>query len=118
MILTVVTNLIFIPNWGITGAAFASFISTTIYAYLKFQTTLNKFGFQPYDKKYMQIIGLTLLVYFLVNNIPPIDNLYLSILVISLCTVMLFASGSYLMAISQEFNNLLKDSLTKFRKGR
>ena len=64
-ILTVVTNLIFIPKWGILGAAIASALSLVVFNLVKFLFILYKFKMHPFSLMTVPAVIIILLTSFI-----------------------------------------------------
>ncbi len=72
LLLVVLTNLIFIPRFGITGAALASLLSAIIYNSVRAGFLFLKFRLQPFNYRFLIILGvmlLTLLAGLLVKSV-------------------------------------------------
>ena len=104
VIFIVVTNLLLIPVWGITGAAIATFISKFLNNALRYQLLYRKFKLQPYDMKYLFIIGISLIAYFAGYLIPVITSLYLDIIIRSIVIGGIFIILILWLKISPEVN--------------
>ncbi|MGK7394146.1 MAG: MATE family efflux transporter [Candidatus Cyclobacteriaceae bacterium M3_2C_046] len=113
LVFIILTNLIFIPLWGIVGAAFASAVSTLLYNFIKFWFIYKKFRYQPYNYKYLLLIVTALVVYLLVFLIPDLENLYFSIIVISGAVTLLYLSLVYTVKISADVNQLINSVLRR-----
>src|SRR6185295_12421771 len=60
---SVILNILFIPRYGIEGAAIATGLSSTLYNLMKFIYIWKKFDMQPYDLsslKTLFVIGIAL----------------------------------------------------------
>ncbi|CAI8368866.1 MAG: Uncharacterised protein [Flavobacteriaceae bacterium] len=62
ILISVITNIIFIPKFGITGAAFATFISCFLYNFVKWFLLRRWYKFQPFDLRFVFIIVLSLII--------------------------------------------------------
>ena len=93
-VLTVILNMIYIPIWGIRGAAFASLMAFLIYNSLKIWFVYKKFGMHPFSGGSLKTAGLLLFVFgiFYFWNFPfhPLVNIGLKSLLIG---------GSYVLAV-------------------
>lgn len=70
-VLTVITNLIFIPLLGIVGAALATTISLVVYLIIELVIVWLKFHSQPFSLNTLKALGLFLIVWllaFLLNS--------------------------------------------------
>ncbi|MCS6981135.1 MAG: lipopolysaccharide biosynthesis protein [Flavobacteriales bacterium] len=62
-------NVIFIPRWGISGAALATFFSIMAYNLARYLYILRRFGVHGFDWNALHIIGYYLIFYFLCSQI-------------------------------------------------
>jgi O-antigen/teichoic acid export membrane protein len=85
IILVVFTNMLFIPLFGLTGAAMAAFMSTLITSFIRFILIRKIFGFQPYNLNFLWITIIIVFVYFATGFIPEshylVDMFYRSLIV-------------------------------------
>jgi O-antigen/teichoic acid export membrane protein len=70
-LLVVITNLIFVPLWGISGAAMASALSRLIFVVLNLLFLHRQLGIQPLLKEHITIPAAALLTYLPVLVIAP-----------------------------------------------
>ena len=108
----VITNLIFIPVYGIVGCALAALISRFIYNFLSWLFLYRKFGLQPFNFRYFYLIGITLVSFIVSYLIPEMSHFLLDIIVRSSVLVTIFGVGIYFSRISPDlnetFHNILK----------
>jgi O-antigen/teichoic acid export membrane protein len=104
VVLTIVFNLIFLPLWGISGAAFASLLSMLIFAITKFIFLQRKFGFQPYNFTFLLILMMGIVTYLIVYFLPVFENLYLNVLWVSGITTLIYLAMIYFSGIIPEVN--------------
>jgi len=107
MILLVITNFLFIPSFGIIGAAFASALSRLIYNILSWLFLLIRFKLQPFNFKYIQLIMVCIAGFIPAYLIPVIGNLFFDILLRSLTFSIIFLFGIYFYRISDDLNQTL-----------
>ncbi len=110
LLLIVLTNLIFIPAMGITGAALASFLSVLAITLVRFWYVFRKFGMQPYQLRHAFLVFLALVTYFLISLLPIFSFFWIDLLVRGSLVVVLYGSAVYFFNISSEINGLV-DSL-------
>jgi len=108
VVLLVVTNLIFIPIFGLLGAAIASLLSKVIYNLIKFIFLYKEWKLQPFDMKYLYLIGISLLVYGLSCLIPALPNYIFDIGVRSLAILLVFTFLIYYTRISTDINQRIE----------
>jgi len=113
--LLILTNYIFIPKWGITGAAFASFLSMFIQNFLKYVYILYKFKMQPFDKTFIYIVLLGIGMIIINYLLPVLKNLYFDGIYRSIILSMLFIYFSYKMTLSEDLNTIIQIYLKKLK---
>ena len=93
-VLTVILNIVFIPVFGITGSALATFLAISIYNTIKIYFVKAKFNMMPFDKNTAKVLILiilsTALFYFWEFPFHPIINIAFKTLL---------ASGIYVLVI-------------------
>jgi O-antigen/teichoic acid export membrane protein len=106
-----VLNLIFIPSFGIEGAAIASFIAFFIYNSSKIWLVHKKFNFLPFTSKTWLVLftGITLSIgfYFWDFGFHPILNIALKSILIGISYVGL----AYFLNFSSEVNSIINKVL-------
>lgn len=99
----VLLNHIFIPKWGINGAAIATFIAFMLYNLLKIYFVYKNDKLHPFSKEVFKIgvfiIGIILVFYFLDFPFSPILNIVIRSVFIS---ILFIFSGLY-FHFSKEF---------------
>ncbi|MCX2681434.1 polysaccharide biosynthesis C-terminal domain-containing protein [Galbibacter sp. EGI 63066] len=112
-VLTIVLNIIFIPLWGINGAAFATFIAFVIYNTIKLYFVNAKLHMHPFTWKTLKALGVIaflLLVFYYWNfNFHPIINIVLKSILISI----LFVGAIYTLKLSEDINGLIGKYIKK-----
>ena len=116
--LLVVTNLIFIPVYGIVGAAFASAISRFIFNFLSWLFLLRKYQLQPFDHKYIILIMIGLVSFGLAFLLPKMAWFGWDILLRSALFTASFGLAVYFFRISEDINQALDEIMLRvgFRK--
>ena len=101
---TIGSNLILIPIYGLEGAAIATFISLAIYNLLKVILIRFKLNLHPFETSQLTIIiigGLLSLLYFY----PLPFNSIVSIIIKSLVILIVYCLLSYYLNISKDAND-------------
>jgi O-antigen/teichoic acid export membrane protein len=111
--LAIITNLIFIPIYGITGAAIASAISVFLFNLIRYLFLYKKYKMQPFDMKHVWIIIISIMAYLPAYILPEIHNLFVDIFVRSGIISIIFLGLIYFFNISEEVNNSLNKALKK-----
>lgn len=106
-----VLNLVFIPSFGIEGAAIASFIAFFIYNSVKIWLVHKKFSFLPFTSKtwLVLLVGgiLSFGFYFWDFGFHPILNIAFKSILIGICYIGL----AYFLNFSSEVNSIINKAL-------
>ena len=97
-------NLYFIPEKGITGAAIASVLAILIFQIIKILFIYIKFGFQPFNWKFIHAGAAAATVYMLIGMIQPIQPFIADIALRSLLATALYGGFIYYTEISTDIN--------------
>ena len=112
-ILTVVLNILFIPKYGINGAAYATFIAVLLYNTSKIAFVYNKFKMVPFTanttKTVVLILVLTGIFYYWEFSFHPILNIALKSLLISIS----YGFVVYSLNLSEDISRILDRFLKK-----
>jgi O-antigen/teichoic acid export membrane protein len=120
--LVVVTNLVFIPRFGITGAALASAISALAYGFMRFIFLWARYRMQPYTWRHLLALVIAVIAYLPAILIPDLNNdlhkiptLILDIAVRSLAMLLVFAAISLIIRLSPDLNQRTNDLIAKLK---
>jgi len=114
--IVVATNAIFIPLYGIEGAAFASALSLFVFNLIRWIFLLVKYKMQPFNYKFLLTIIIGLLSYYIALIIPEIKPFYLDMVVRSLVVVIIYAPAVYFLKVSEDINQRVEVYLEKIKK--
>jgi len=115
-ITTIVTNLIFIPKYGITGAAIASLISISSINLLRYILILIKFNIQPFNFNTLKGIMIAIISFFCGSFVPDMDYAIIEILIRSMVILFIFAILIFTMRPSEDINSLISGLWTRLNK--
>ncbi len=107
-ILAVVTNLIFIPILGITGAALATFISTSLYNLIRFGVIYKKMHIIPFKLNNLWV-GILGLLCFILTEIVHFSNVYVDFVINGSVLALLFLLPIWFFSLSPDFNSFVKN---------
>lgn len=107
LVMAVVNNFIFIPLYGITGAALATALSALIYNLVKYLVIWKSFHLQPFDLNSFKILVIIVLIGTLNFVFPGIENVYLAIALKSFLITVLYLLLTYLFRIVPEFDGFI-----------
>lgn len=111
--LTVISNLLLIPLYGIDGAAMATLISFIIYDIIKFTLVKYHLNIQPFNKKTLLAIALIAVCIAVNKIIPQFDSNYVDAITRSFLVTSFFLFLTYFAGLSVEINNHIKMYLAK-----
>ena len=103
-VLAVVLNLYLIQDYGIVGAAYATFIVILIMNSLKLYLVNLKFKIHPYSYDTLKIILLTTFMYVIFNNLKLTLDPVISIAVKSTLILILYTLAAYIFKLSDDVN--------------
>tara|TARA_B100001250_G_C19774890_1_gene779063 strand:- start:745 stop:1695 length:951 start_codon:yes stop_codon:yes gene_type:complete len=106
-IITIFSNYILIPKYGIDGAAYAALLSSVIFNFTKIIFIYSKYYFLPFSIKSVYVIIITIFIYFIINFLPSYENFIIDILFKSFVIMILFIPIIYFFKISIDLNKLI-----------
>ena len=108
-LITFITNLIFIPMYGINGAALATFISLLLFNAVRMIYVYKKMNFQPFSSKTAITFLMIVAIYFGLNYIPLTSMALLNIVIRSLIVCVLVAFTVQHFKLSEDISSLIKE---------
>jgi len=115
LVLVVVTNLIFIPIYGIIGAAIGTALAIIMFNILTFIYIKQKIKLQPFSFKtlYMLLIGCA--TWYITYSLSiTLNNQLFLIIVKSIIFCLLYVTPVYFFKISDDINFLIETYVKKF----
>jgi len=116
VILTIFTNVLLIPVFGITGAAIATAISIFIYNLIKFIFVWIKFSMQPFQWSALIVLLIAAICLGISEQIPYLNNFYIDLIVRSAMIAALFTGCVLFFKLSDDFQKLVNESIRRIRK--
>jgi O-antigen/teichoic acid export membrane protein len=115
IIVTIVSNMIFIPLYGLEGAAMATALALLIHNTIKTIVVYTSFSIQPFGSSSIKLIIIGLVTYFILMLIPfaKIESTMLRIVVRSLSITALYLGATLFFTISVDVNNQIKNILKR-----
>ena len=110
IIVTVITNIICIPLYGIEGAAMATAIALFIHNLIKTVVLYLIYKIQPFQITSFKLVAIGFATFFLVNFIPTdqIEITWLRIMLRSILITGIFTFSVLVFSISNDLNDLFK----------
>lgn len=115
IIIVVITNYIFIPLYGITGAAFATLVSKFIIDFIRYLIVLIMFKLQPYNMKFLVVLIFSAISFAAGYIIPEFDNYIIDIIVRSAVIAVIFVILILGFRISEDINLVYLDLRKKLK---
>ncbi|MFY7740632.1 MAG: polysaccharide biosynthesis C-terminal domain-containing protein [Flavobacterium sp.] len=113
--LAISLNMIFIPIYGINGAAIATLISITLYSIAKLLFVVLKMKLYPFSNQTLYCLGVLIATFFLFYfwdfSFNPIVNIVLKSILVSVFYIFI----NYKLKLSSDFNNVMNSILKKVR---
>ena len=106
-ILTIVLNLLLIPQYGIEGAAIASFLAMLTFNISKFLFVWVKFKIQPFSLQTIKFVFIVSLVVLSNYYLPQFENTLYDIIIRSAVIFISMMGLTLAFRISPELNGLL-----------
>jgi O-antigen/teichoic acid export membrane protein len=106
-LLIVSLNFIFIPMYGMTGAALASLLALFFHNMIKTVFIKWKFGLNPYNFQYLIVLVISVIIYFIVSYIPKPENFIFEIFIDSLVTTVLFYFSIKFSPLAKDLNKAI-----------
>ena len=108
IILTVITNIIFIPAYGIEGAAMATSFSILIHNIIKTIVLYYLFNIHPFQINTLKVLLVSALVFICLTYIPfdYINPLFLRILIRSFCIALVYSFVIIRFKLSDDINQV------------
>lgn len=109
----IITNYIFIPLYGLKGAAIASAISTFIFVSMRYVFVLRTFNMQPLKINHIFVVIISLISYFVADVIPLFNNVIFDIIIRSGLIVIIYGILTIFLKVSDDINMKLISNFIK-----
>jgi O-antigen/teichoic acid export membrane protein len=109
--LLIITNWLFIPLLGITGAAIATLISKIIVNLIRYIYIFKKYKLQPYNYKFLIVLLIAIISLFMSKFLPEFSNYIIDIIVRSSIMSGLFFLLILFFKVSGEINDQFNSSI-------
>ncbi len=114
VVLVVSSMLLFIPLWGLSGAAAAIALAFLLNNVMRFLFLKIKFGMQPFTVDFIKIAFISILLILLIRFIPEF-RLIPDILMRSTFFTILFGLPIYFLKISKDINQIADNFMVRVR---
>lgn len=113
IIIAIINNYLLIPIYGITGAAIATAISILLFNIVKFVLIYIKLKIQPFGKKNVISLTISIIVFVIGLSLPVLGNPYIDILYRTGIILLIYIPIHYKLKTSPDLNNMAKQILQK-----
>ncbi len=100
-------NYLFIPIWGITGAAIASMLSLFLFNLARHLFLVYTYKMQPFTFRHLLIFLIGIISYLSSLLIPQMGNLIIDLFIRSMVLSMIFLLPIYFLNLSEDINILV-----------
>jgi O-antigen/teichoic acid export membrane protein len=115
VLLTVTSNYVFIPRYGMVGAAVAAFFSIVLYNIVKYFFVWAKLKMQPFSAATVRISLVAAIITGIGLLLPDLENYVLDILLKSSVITGLFAVAVLMFRVSPEAHDLLSAMRQRYK---
>jgi len=105
-VMVIVTNLVLIPAYGITGAAMAALISNLSYHLMQMIFLYVRFRLFPYDFKIVIVLLIASAAYLLSLLLPELPNFIIDIFVRSILITIVFGTLIITLRVSKDVDDV------------
>lgn len=115
VVLSVIFYMIFIPLWGMIGAALGSLVSISAASLLRVFYLQRNMKLFPYRLVHLKCVAIGLLAFAVGKIIPVLDHYFLDLIMRCSATSVVFVGLCYLFNISADLNQIADKYLKQLR---
>ena len=108
-VITIITNIAFIPLWGLTGAAIATAVSLFLFNYIRYTFIRKKLNIQPFSIRTFYIYLILIMGILLGYLLPDIENIYLDTIFKSIVLVLFMTIPIVYFKLSEDVDLLYQN---------
>ena len=114
--LSIPTNYFLIKHFGIIGSAYSNLIAFSAYNIYRFVFIYSKYKMQPFTLNTLKCLLISGISWFIIVNIPSIENPFISIAVKGLLLCVLFGTAVIYFKISEDISGLYHQTVKRIFK--
>lgn len=114
VVLTIISNYLLIPKYGINGAAMATAFSVFLFNLIRLILIKVKMGLQPFSLKTLYTVLILFAVYGISIYLPLSGNLYLDIVWKTFVVLAIFIPLLLNLELSEDINKVVNDVRKRF----
>lgn len=103
-----VANIIFIPNYGITGGALATFISITLINIIRLIAVWKLYQIQPITIHTLKVIMVIIILITGISFLPNLDNYLLNLVYKGGLITLIYFPVIYKLNVSEDINGIFE----------
>ncbi|HNT80073.1 MAG TPA: polysaccharide biosynthesis C-terminal domain-containing protein, partial [Bacteroidia bacterium] len=107
VVIAFILQILFIPFWGLEGAAWATAISGIVYNAMNFFYVYKLFDLQPIRLRTIKAFSIIIVLYILLQYFPSIEHTFLSLALKSIVILVLYVGAIYSLKLLEEFKHYL-----------
>lgn len=112
--LTIITNLLLIPIYGLEGAAWATFITIAVYNIVKFVYIWIKMGIQPFESGILKALVAGCLAFLVSLLLPTLSHVWVDLIIRSLIISLVYGITVLKWNISDDINRIFGKIVLRF----
>lgn len=112
-VITLVLDLLLIPQFGMKGAAFSIAVTAVVYGLVKWLFIWKKLGLQPYDFTFVKNMILIATTWAFVAWLPDFSNAIMNVIFKLSVTFVVFVAGLFGLNILPEWRTFFPESIRK-----
>lgn len=112
-IVNVGANFLFIPMYGLTGAALATCISLFLFNMIKLIFIQVKFGFHPFTARFIPVIGFCIGAWLFTRALPASESNIINLFYKSAVFTILYGGAIWKFNISSDITHWIDLAITK-----
>lgn len=112
-VFTVITNLLFIPRWGLIGASAATSVSIILFDFIRIIIVYRKIGIHPFTRETLKLVGIFTFVGVILISVPNLENIILNSIFKGSISMLVILFGTVYFNISEDFNRLFYKYIKK-----
>ena len=114
VVITLISNYLLIPKYGINGAAMATALSVLLFNLIRLILIKLKMNLQPFSLKTLYTILILIAIYGISLYLPLSGNLYLDVVWKTFVVVAIFIPLLLSLELSEDINKLVVDVRKRF----
>jgi O-antigen/teichoic acid export membrane protein len=116
VVIAIISNSIFIPIYGMTGAAIASAISIFLFNAIRYLFLFYVFKIQPFSFDTLKVFFIFLITFYASYFITPFSNFIIDLILRSIIVLILFGGLVLLFKISDDVQNIVNSTISRIKK--